>query len=57
MPLSHTGGWPATDDSLRDMKRHLQTAVLIELSTIPVYLYAAYSIKDDNSASKIICGF
>ncbi|KAG8908750.1 hypothetical protein FRB99_002988 [Tulasnella sp. 403] len=39
------------DDALDLLKRHLQTAMLIELYTIPMYLYAAYSIKDNQRAT------
>lgn len=34
------------DEALRVLKKHLQTAVSIELYTIPLYLFAAYSIKN-----------
>ncbi|KAF9070234.1 ferritin-like-domain-containing protein [Rhodocollybia butyracea] len=34
------------EDGLEKLHEHLQTAVLIELHTIPLYLFAAYSIKD-----------
>jgi hypothetical protein len=56
LPTPGEGGWPATDDSLHKMQQHLQTAVLIELTTIPLYLYAAYSIKDDPKAVYKIIG-
>ncbi|KAG8908754.1 hypothetical protein FRB99_002992 [Tulasnella sp. 403] len=43
------------DEAIQQLKSHLQTAVLIELYTIPMYLYAAYSIKDNPQATwKII---
>jgi hypothetical protein len=38
--------WDA-EDALETFKQHLQTAVILELHTIPLYLYAAYSIKDN----------
>lgn len=38
------GGLPL-DEALDVLKNHLQTAVILELYTIPLYLYAAYSIK------------
>ncbi|KAG8990268.1 hypothetical protein FRB90_001837 [Tulasnella sp. 427] len=42
-------------EALEDMKNHLQTAVILELYTIPLYLFAAYAIKDnDLSTYKII---
>ncbi|KAG8908752.1 hypothetical protein FRB99_002990 [Tulasnella sp. 403] len=42
------------DDALKELKQHLQTAVLIELYTIPLYLYAAYSIRDNLPATRKI---
>ncbi|MFT6281728.1 MAG: hypothetical protein ACJA0U_001860 [Salibacteraceae bacterium] len=33
-----------TPDQMKDLKKHLQTAVDVELSTIPIYLYTYYSI-------------
>ncbi|KAF8201995.1 ferritin-like-domain-containing protein [Mycena galopus ATCC 62051] len=42
-------------ESLEQLKRHLQTAVILELHTIPLYLFAAYSIKGNAlSTYKII---
>lgn len=39
------------------LREHLQHAISLELSTIPPYLYAAYSIKDPKSrASALILG-
>lgn len=38
---------PPKITSVDDLKRHLESAMLVELSTIPVYLYAMYSIKDE----------
>lgn len=31
-------------DGIAELKRHLHTAMLVELYTIPLYLFAAYSI-------------
>ncbi|KAG8908748.1 hypothetical protein FRB99_002986 [Tulasnella sp. 403] len=39
------------DKAIEELKRHLQTAMLVELHTIPLYLYAAYSIKDNPQAT------
>jgi len=36
---------------LAELQRHLQTAMLLELHTIPLYLYAAYSVKDNPLAT------
>jgi len=42
-------------DSVTSLRRHLQWALRVELSLAPVYLYAAYSIKDPYSiASRLI---
>ena len=35
----------------QDLRTHLQWAIQIELSTVPTYLYAMYSIKDQASES------
>lgn len=37
---------------LQTLKEHLQTAVTVELYTLPIYLYAAYSIKDEGSQAR-----
>ncbi|KAI0684995.1 ferritin-like-domain-containing protein [Cytidiella melzeri] len=34
------------DHLLDELKQHLQTAIILEMYTIPLYLFAAYSIKD-----------
>jgi hypothetical protein len=45
----------AGPDGLAALKRHLQTAVIVELHTIPLYLFAAYSIKENRlSTYKIL---
>ncbi|KAG8990269.1 hypothetical protein FRB90_001838, partial [Tulasnella sp. 427] len=44
------------DAALEAMKHHLQTAVILELYTIPLYLYAAYSIKNNDQAMSSIIG-
>ena len=38
-------------DTIEELKSHLALATKVELSTIPPYLYAMYSIKDQNSVS------
>lgn len=41
-----------------DLKQHLQTAMRVEAFTIPLYLFAAYSIKDNALATyKILSTF
>lgn len=35
------------DDALDQLRLRLQTAVLLEMYTIPLYLFSYYSIKDD----------
>lgn len=43
--------------TVEQLREQLQHAITLELSTIPVYLYAAYSIKDPTSrASALILG-
>ncbi len=37
--------------TVQDLRTHLQWAIQIELTTIPTYLYAMYSIKDQASES------
>lgn len=34
-----------TPEELKDLKEHLQTAIDVELSTIPIYLYTYYSVR------------
>lgn len=50
---AHAPNWSGPD-GLEELKNHLQTAVILELHTIPLYLFAMYSIKDqaDDSAAK-----
>ena len=38
-------------DTIEELKSHLALATKVELSTIPPYLYAMYSIKDQDSVS------
>lgn len=38
-----------TIDAVEDLQEHLQWAMQVELSTIPTYLYAMYSIDDETS--------
>jgi len=45
------------DQEINDMQRHLQSAVSLELKTIPLYLYAAYSIITYGPASQSILGW
>lgn len=44
---------PNIDDVLESFKEHLQVAMMIELSTIPLYLYPYYSIKDSNDPAAL----
>ncbi|KAF7985129.1 hypothetical protein HWV62_9051 [Athelia sp. TMB] len=37
-------------DKIKEMRAHLQTAISLEQKTIPLYLYAAYSIKNPGPA-------
>ena len=37
--------------TIQGLRTHLQWAVQVELTTIPTYLYAMYSIKDQASES------
>ena len=39
---------PNASEVLESFREHLQVALMIELSTIPLYLYPYYSIKDSN---------
>ncbi|KAF8749660.1 Iron-binding zinc finger CDGSH type [Rhizoctonia solani] len=38
--------------TLTALRQHLQTAVILELYTIPLYLFAMYSINTDNAGSE-----
>jgi hypothetical protein len=38
-----------TEWTLTALRQHLQTAVILELYTIPLYLFAMYSIDTDNA--------
>jgi Ferritin-like len=40
--------------ALKTLKEHLQTAVTVELYTIPLYLFAAYSIKPGGQSNKVV---
>jgi len=42
------------DVALSNLKQHLQAAVSLELKTIPLYLYASYSIKQRGPAKGAI---
>ena len=44
--------------TLEDLQEHLQTAIVVEMSTIPLYLYAYFSIKegDGDTARETIRG-
>lgn len=48
-------GWEGPT-GLEELKKHLQTAVLVELHTIPLYLFAAYSINDNPLSTYKIIG-
>jgi hypothetical protein len=43
LPNPAFGNHPIT--TVRSLREHLQTAMAVELSTIPLYLFAMYSIK------------
>ena len=48
------GGGPSADSSsviedVEELKKHGRAAVAIELTTIPMYLYAMWSIRDDGA--------
>jgi hypothetical protein len=60
-PRDETGEYlvrpPTFEDKLEYLRNSLQTALLIELSTIPLYLYPTFSMKDPNSAvSRTVLG-
>lgn len=38
----------------RDLHEHLETAIRVELATVPPYLYAMYSIEDRNSEAALL---
>ena len=44
---------PTQEDILQSLISHLQVALLIELSTIPLYLYPYYSVKNSNDPSAV----
>jgi len=63
MKLPQVGGpicLPAPDspdkpiESIESLRNHLQTAMAVELSTIPLYLYGMYSIKVPDQYKKDI---
>lgn len=41
-----------TEFTLEDLHKHLQTAIYVEMSTIPLYLYAYYSIEKEGKPAK-----
>ena len=41
-------------DTVEDLREHLELAIRIELSTIPPYLYAQYSIEDQTSEPALL---
>lgn len=45
--------WKTVADPTGEMKKHLQTAVTLELYTIPLYLFAQYSVTDETTADAI----
>lgn len=40
-------------DAITRMKEHLQIAVTLELHTVPLYLFALYSVNEGNSDAAI----
>ncbi|KAG8978819.1 hypothetical protein FRB90_008328, partial [Tulasnella sp. 427] len=42
------------DEAIDAMKHHLQTAMILEMYTIPLYQCAAYSIKNNDEAMRSI---
>jgi hypothetical protein len=55
--MSHRPPWiphrPPDNWTLTDVVKHTKTGMIIELTTIPLYLYAAYSIKPEGDGPKI----
>ncbi len=43
-----------TIPSVEDLRRHLELAIQVELSTVPPYLYAMYSIEDQGSEAALL---
>jgi hypothetical protein len=43
---------PPGEFTLEQLQNHLQTAIYVEMSTIPLYLYAYYSIKPGGQGDK-----
>lgn len=41
-------------DSPEDLRTHIELAIQVELSTIPPYLYAMYSIEDETSEAALL---
>lgn len=41
-------------DNLRDLQDHVELAIQVELSTIPPYLFAMYSIEDETSEAALL---
>ncbi|MDX1468373.1 MAG: ferritin-like protein [Acidimicrobiia bacterium] len=41
-------------DSIQDLREHIELAIKVELTTIPPYLYAMYSIEDQSSESALL---
>ena len=41
-------------DTVEDLREHLLLAIEVELSTIPPYLYAMYSIEDQGSEAALL---
>ena len=42
--------------TIQDLRNHLQWAIQVELTTVPTYLYAMYSIKNQASESANVFG-
>lgn len=53
LTFSQTGTFQS---QVNKMKEHLQAAVSLELTTIPLYLYAIYSVKEPGEATWSITG-
>ncbi|KAF8813149.1 hypothetical protein BYT27DRAFT_7158652 [Phlegmacium glaucopus] len=50
-PIFEPARPPDGEFTLEELQGHLQTAIYVEMSTIPLYLYAYYSIKDGDHGS------
>jgi len=41
-------------NNLQELRRHIETAITVELSTVPPYLFAMYSIEDQSSEAALL---